>query len=55
MDMIKPVVNKLFEVLFATIERLAKVQTENRDHESLKLDKEIANGKFNEIYVFFVF
>ena len=46
MEMIKPVVNKLFEVLFSTIERLAKVQTENRDHDSLKVDKEIANGKY---------
>ena len=51
MEMVKPVINKLFEVLFTSIEKLAKVQSENRDHDSLKVDQEIANGNF----VFFAF
>lgn len=42
--MLKPVINKLFETLHVTIEKLAKVQTNNKDPEDLKTDQEIANG-----------
>lgn len=43
--MLKPVISKLFEVMHTSIEKLAKVQTKDRDPEDLKTDQEIANGK----------
>jgi hypothetical protein len=43
MEMLKPVVNKIFEVLFSTLEKLAKVQNSNRDPESIEKDNQIAN------------
>ena len=44
-DMLKPVISKLFEVMHTSIEKLAKVQTKDRDPEDLKTDQEIANRK----------
>lgn len=43
MEMLKPVVSKIFEVLFSTLEKLAKIQNSNRDPESIEKDNQIAN------------
>ena len=43
-EMLKPVITKLFDVLYTAIEKLAKVQTNNRDLDDLKADQQIANG-----------